>query len=190
MEKHMLLDTPHRGLAHQRYITRKQLRYIPQPYHQKAPATKGAFFSWISPKYLKNTSDTWHHLSPQLTILSRFSFPNNYQIIPPTAKPEFIFFISTYTFIPQRNYQIHRSLSTSRMPFALLNLTATWCQLSGIWFRRISKAKGSCCCPGDIRLLLLLLLLLVSTNLLSIHEPQWHLEGPLLWWRYCWQKRS
>ena len=45
--------------------------------------------------------------------------------------------------------------------------------------RRQSKAKGSCCCPGDIRLLLLLLLLLVSTNRFSILEPQWHLAAPL-----------
>ena len=45
--------------------------------------------------------------------------------------------------------------------------------------RRKSKAKGSCACPGDIRLLLLLLLLLVSTNRFSILEPQWHLAAPL-----------
>ena len=46
--------------------------------------------------------------------------------------------------------------------------------------RRQSKAKGSCVCPGDIRLPLLLLLPLVSTNRFSILEPQWHLGAPLL----------
>ena len=45
--------------------------------------------------------------------------------------------------------------------------------------RRQSNARGSCVCPGDIRLLLLLLLLLVSTNRFSILEPQWHLAAPL-----------
>jgi hypothetical protein len=41
------------------------------------------------------------------------------------------------------------------------------------------KSKGSCVCPGDIRLLLLLLLQLVSTNRFSIREPQWHLGAAL-----------
>jgi hypothetical protein len=45
--------------------------------------------------------------------------------------------------------------------------------------RRQSKAKGSCVCPGDIRLLLLLLLQLVSTNRFSIREPQWHFGAAL-----------
>ena len=150
--------------------------------------SQGLFISSITNKAPKSTTDTWHlftHLMPTLSSLHRIKYLNyfNQQQSPHSYSLSLLIHL-----FPQRNYQIHRSLSPSRMPFALLNLTAIWCHSSGIWFRRKSKAKGSCCCPGDIRLLLLLLLLLVSTNLLSILEPQWHLGAPLAWWRYLVQK--
>ena len=44
--------------------------------------------------------------------------------------------------------------------------------------RRKSNAKGSCCCPGDIRLLLLLLLLLALGARLAFLE---HDRYPMAW---------
>ena len=85
------------------------------------------------------------------------------------------------SFPPRNNLKYLHSqqmkISPSRMPFALLNLTAIWCQLSGIWLRRISNPNASCCWLGDTRWLLLLLLQIVSINRFSILELQWHL-GP------------
>ena len=91
----------------------------------------------------------------------------------------YLFVDSIDTFIFSFNH--HSNWRESRrMPFALLNLPATWCHSSGIWLRRMSKAKGNVCCPGETRFFLLWLLLPFSTRRLSILEPQWHLEPPLL----------
>lgn len=116
---------------------------------------------------------------------------------PPWITPEIVFIPTQIKVIrlyilpliiylsPPRINQINRSLLLSVMPLAHLNLTAIYFQSSGLCLRRISKANGSCCWPGDNRLLLLLPF---STNRFSILEPQWHLGEPLARGRYLEQK--
>ena len=123
----------------------------------KAPATAGAFYFFIHthkpasqppiPGTIALGLAQW-----QVThgILCHITRPQD------TPKPSSITFSLLLPLFPQPIHQSLRSLSPSRMPLALRNLTAIWRHSSGIWLSRISNANGSCGCPGDTRFLLLL----------------------------------
>ena len=95
------------------------------PIPPKAPATTGAFYFFNQAQSIKNLLQ-YLALSPPSTA-----------DIEPLCLPQYSSYISTHSkarrlyspflliqLFPQRNYQILRSLSPSRMPLARLNLTA------------------------------------------------------------------
>jgi hypothetical protein len=111
----------------------KNLIKIIYPNPAKPLSPQGLFISSMTPKPPQTPSNTWHHYDPLTPILSHFSCQNKSQIyFNPQQSQTTTFFCFTDTNIPQRNYQILRSLSPSRMPLARLNLSAICCQSSGI----------------------------------------------------------
>ena len=91
---------------------------------------QGLFISSITNKAPKSTTDTWHlftHLMPTLSSLHRIKYLNyfNQQQSPHSYSLSLLIHL-----FPQRSYQIHRSLSPSRIPLAFLNLTAIFCHSS------------------------------------------------------------
>ena len=146
----------------------------------KAPAIAGAFYFFIS----SNNRPYRPSIPGTIRVLKELASWVQYSIIHIKKSGNIsslsLFVASKDMFIFSLNHHSLRIWSPSRIPFARLNLTATWCQSSGIWFRRMSNAKGNFCWPGETRFFLLWLLLPFSTRRFSILEPQWHLEPPLL----------
>ena len=93
--------------------------------NSKLLSPRGLFVSSINPKASKTLSNTWHHHPLQQPILRRFPHPQSISSIAAHSKSRHFYSLSLLIHLfPQRNYQILRSLSPSRMPLARLNLTA------------------------------------------------------------------
>ena len=98
-----------------------------------APATTGAFYFFNQAQSIKNALQ---YLAPSPTSAAKLEplfTPKSNPNIPTHSKARYLTSSTLQIHLfPQRNYQILRSLSPLRMPFARLNLTAIWCHSSGI----------------------------------------------------------
>jgi len=100
---------------------------------RRAPANTGAFYFF---NHAQPAPGGFQYLAPSRPFAAKLETlltPQPISTISTHSKVRHLYSLSLLIHLfPQRNYQIHRSLSPSRMPLARLNLTAIRCHSSGI----------------------------------------------------------